>query len=131
MIEIPPPEKRLCPKHNKPIFPSAWKRGERKQSCAECKREWARKTRPRRKKRWEENFIVCSKHPNRRCNKARYVMDGHKMCASCIDRTSSGVKVRRNRWRLKEYTTNPLYKENVNWYNRSRHRARKIQENKW
>lgn len=38
-MKIPPPSKRLCKKHRRPIAPSLWLAGHRNQSCSECQKE--------------------------------------------------------------------------------------------
>ena len=88
--EIPPPEKRLCERHNKPICPSKWRSGFRKCGCSRCGTEL--KTSPswrkRREKKWDSKMISCIYHPNRRCNRSAYVRDGHRHCSSCRIRLS-------------------------------------------
>jgi hypothetical protein len=86
--EIPPPNKRLCVKHQRPICVSKWKHGYRTNGCAKCAYEWRRspKARKRREKRWDETFISCSFHDDRRCNRSYFVCNGKRRCCSCLHR---------------------------------------------
>jgi len=85
MAKIPPPEKRLCRKHGKPICPSLWAKKYRTVGCAGCLRERARspESRKRRNERWHKEFISCIRHPERRCNRSVYVSMASRKCASC------------------------------------------------
>ena len=42
--EIPPPEKRLCVYHNRPISERDWRLGHRSTECTKCKNERAGRT---------------------------------------------------------------------------------------
>lgn len=92
IIEIPPPEQRLCKKHRKPICPSSWKQRCRTNQCSECKRERAKspEARKRREIKWEKEFIPCVKHITRRCGKSRYIHDGGRRCSSCHSKLKDG-----------------------------------------
>lgn len=37
VLDVPPPEQRLCKKHGRPIQPSKWRHGDRTTGCARCK----------------------------------------------------------------------------------------------
>ena len=91
-VDLPPPEKRLCRKHGRPIQPSAWKAGYRTIRCAKCNKERisSPESRQRRSATWEKNFILCTNHPNRRCNKSSYVHGGVRRCSSCWDKLANG-----------------------------------------
>ena len=102
MMEIPPPEQRLCKKHGKPIQPSRWKYGRRTSGCTTCTNKEIRgpKARRRRAERWEKNFIPCVNHPTRRSNRCLYVYGGKRRCSTCHtyrkDGTMRPARVRRN-----------------------------------
>jgi hypothetical protein len=104
--KVPPPEKRVCIRHNKPICPSRWRNGFRNSGCSVCTTlEMATpKRKEKRKKRWDSTFIFCIYHPDRRCNRSQYIRDGHRYCASCRDRledNSYRPQVRK-KWAKKE-----------------------------
>lgn len=82
---LPPPEQRLCSRHGLPICPSNWYRHHYKTGCSKCSNEKIRspEARQRRTRKWESGFISCRNHPNRRCNKCRYVATAIRRCASC------------------------------------------------
>jgi hypothetical protein len=92
--EIPPPEKRLCRKHGKPICPIRWKRGCRTSECSKCTTERQRspEARKRRANRWEKELIFCKRHLGRRCQKSPYAFSGKRKCASCHLRRSDGSR---------------------------------------
>jgi hypothetical protein len=89
---VPPPEQRLCERHNKPICPSEWLRGKRTTQCASCINGRTRSPRARKRRalRWDSEDIKCINHPERRCNRCSYVIDGHRFCGSCGNRSSNG-----------------------------------------
>lgn len=91
-VIVPSPEKRLCVKHNRPIMPSQWRRGHKRTGCSKCRRERMRSpaTKSRRELKWQKQFIFCIRHPNRRCNRSTYVMNGMRRCGSCIVRSLNG-----------------------------------------
>jgi hypothetical protein len=92
-MDIPPPEHRLCVKHNKPITPSYWRIRCRTTGCSVCVRERQRspEARKRREKKWQTEFIGCVKHPERRCNRSVYVSTSNRRCCSCHSRLSDGI----------------------------------------
>jgi hypothetical protein len=87
-VEVPPPEERMCTRHNKPICPSKWRNGFRNSGCSRCGTEVT--TSPtqqaRRKRKWDSKLIFCIIHPDRRCNRSTYIKNGHRHCSSCNDR---------------------------------------------
>jgi hypothetical protein len=93
-VKIPPPEKRLCRKHGRPITPSHWIRGHKTSDCAKCTNTRIRssETKLRRTRRWEKDFISCVLHLERRCNKSAYVGWGRRRCGSCDGRSFFGRK---------------------------------------
>ncbi len=114
-VSVPPPEERLCETHGKPIFPSKWLNGCRKVGCVECqgttrsKTSWNKYNRSvkgkaadtrfrlpeakaRRAKRWEEEWIVCANHPDRRCNKSHYVYGSVRRCGHCLNHKADGSR---------------------------------------
>ena len=103
---VPPAAERMCERHNKPICPSRWRNGFRKCGCSRCGTELttSRKWQARRAKKWDKTFIFCIGHPDRRCNRAMYVNNGHRYCASCNDRASDGSYLHRVKikWGKKE-----------------------------
>jgi hypothetical protein len=102
--KIPPPKQRLCPKHGKPIRPSAWARGYRKSGCAKCSSEYSHSPEAQKRRaakfdaalknyrKGEGNFIPCIKHPDRICNRSYYVLSGGRRCGSCRNRRIDGSK---------------------------------------
>src|SRR5690348_1471707 len=88
--EVPPPEKRLCKKHGRPIFPSDWKHGNRLTGCASCSRIKFELGREKRSKRWKKETIFCKKHPERRCARTDYVRDCRRICNWCRHHRSNG-----------------------------------------
>jgi hypothetical protein len=108
---IPPPEQRLCKKHGKPIMPNQWRSRHYITGCAKCVTERIRspKARKRRKEKWEKNFISCARHPERRCNKSRYIRDGVRRCGSCSVAKSDGTK--RPAYQRHMDKNNPLMRE--------------------
>jgi hypothetical protein len=120
-IIIPPPEQRLCRKHGKPIMPSQWKKRNRTTGCSSCGNGHLRspESRNRRQIKWENIFISCIKHDDRRCNKSCYVSNGRRKCNSCRHRRADGTRTphseknqsaetRRNRWAKKSFNKDPL-----------------------
>jgi hypothetical protein len=92
-MKIPPPHKRLCPKHDKPICPREWKLGCRASGCWKCMRE--QKASPKQKEirrlKWEREFISCARHPSRRCQKSKYVLMRARRCSACNHIRTSGL----------------------------------------
>jgi hypothetical protein len=130
IMEIPPPEQRLCKKHGKPICPSQWRKGCRTSECAKCIREVVRspKVRKRRASKWEKELIPCRKHSNRRCNKSAYVCSGKKVCGSC----HRGPKLKDGSYRrsIKRHLRVRAYRKSINLrkYFRGRMRGLKLFE---
>ena len=105
--EVPPPEERVCKRHNKPICPSRWRNGLRNCGCSRCGTEltMSPKWKERRRKKWNTKIITCIDHPDRRCNQAEYICTGHRYCSSCKDRLQDGSyrpEVKR-KWAEKEF----------------------------
>lgn len=46
----------------------------------------------KRAKRWESEFISCTNHPDRRCNRSRFVRRQERVCGSCHIRKADGKK---------------------------------------
>jgi hypothetical protein len=92
-VKVPPPEKRLCKKHGRPICPSAWLDGRRTSRCAKCiyERASSPQAKARRAKKFDETDIRCIKHPERRANKSQYVSIAQRKCGSCISRGADGT----------------------------------------
>jgi len=90
--KVPPPEQRLCRKHNRPILPSRWLNRSRTSGCARCVNERIKSpaARKRRKIKWGSRMIFCINHPDRRCSRSNYVSTGHRYCGSCNVRKSNG-----------------------------------------
>lgn len=89
---IPPPEERLCKVHGKPITPSSWRNRKRNTGCSACSNAWRNspQVRERRTLHWRNNFIACSKHPERRCNRSGYVLRRARFCSGCLNRRADG-----------------------------------------
>ena len=94
----------MCKKHGKPIMPSAIKNSCKTCWCSQCKKEWKLERKKYRSKQWEENFISCSNHPGRRCNRSTYVASNGKHCSYCCshrkDRSSRPAYKRQRYWNL-------------------------------
>lgn len=129
---VPPPHKRLCKIHSRPIQPSKWRQGNRTTKCTLCVNMYNRspKNEARREKRWQENFIPCIKHPDRRCNRSVFVHNARRACGSCITRTPDGQKRECVRRANSKYKKSVHGKEQCNWKRRSLYLYHKIQENK-
>jgi hypothetical protein len=54
--EIPPPEQRLCKRHNKPIKPSNWVRRNRNRGCSQCDNERNRINGAAQRKQLKKNY---------------------------------------------------------------------------
>jgi hypothetical protein len=111
VTKIPPPERRLCHKHGKPLSVSAWRNGHRTSGCWKCINEHCLSPASieRRAKKWDEGFIVCAIHPNRRCNKTVYLYNSKRRCASCNTRRAD-YSYRPGHVRAKDWS-NPLEKQ--------------------
>jgi hypothetical protein len=128
LMDIPPPEKRPCRIHGKPIVPSRWRAGNRTTMCSTCCTGYHKgpKSKKRRSLRWDKEIICCTFHPGRRCNRSAYVYGGAKKCSSCCNRRSDGAvspstrrsyhkygeKVR-DRKRMARYAKNPTRRKSI------------------
>jgi len=99
---IPPPEQRLCIKHGKPIQPFRYRAGCRMRGCADCVKETLQKSRPHRKKKFDEGNIWCSKHPTRRATRFPYELKSLRRCNWCSrHRVDGSMKPSCKRLRIK------------------------------
>lgn len=64
---------------------------ERREARARQRRESHLRRRSLRAQQWDRTFIACKNHPNRRCNRSRYVRAAGKKCASCNVRKANGL----------------------------------------
>ena len=47
-------------------------------------------SRDERELKWNNTFIPCIRHNDRRCNRSNYVKDGHRRCATCFKKHADG-----------------------------------------
>ena len=83
--------KGVCYLHGIKLYPS---RATRTVGCWMCTdtNKKSEKSKVRRRKRWNNTFICCVNHSDRRCSLGRYVFDGKRRCGSCTNRWSDGRK---------------------------------------
>ena len=79
----------MCPKHNRPVPPSKTKQGAI--WCYICQVEANAKSRNKRMRRWQTEFISCTRHPERRCKLSLYLNNGGRRCTFCCHRLASGM----------------------------------------
>jgi hypothetical protein len=110
-MKMPPPEKRLCAKHGKPICPSMWRNRSRTTGCAKCMDMHKRspEARERRRVKWNKEYITCARHPNDRCQQSTYVNTGQRRCSYCSHHYADGSR-------------KPGYARHVDWDNPGRKR---------
>lgn len=77
------PDTFLMPSREK----SGWKTG-----CWRCTWESIKRNRPKREERWRTTFIPCARHPERRCNRAHYVIVATRRCRGCLHFKSDGSR---------------------------------------
>jgi hypothetical protein len=92
-VKVPPPEKRLCKKHGKPIYPSKWLEKHRTTECSKCVNNRTRspQARARRAKKFDEGDIRCINHPERKANRSQYVLMARRKCGSCSVKWADGT----------------------------------------
>jgi hypothetical protein len=72
---------------------------------------------------WEEGFIVCRLHPERRCNKSAYVHGRARRCSNCkVRRRPDGTR----RPASVRYSKSPKRLEAERYRSRSRRTTRRI-----
>lgn len=103
-VLVPPPEERLCVKHGRPITVKDWLKGCRTSECALCKniRHRCPQTRSRRAQRWDNGFVSCIIHLDRRCNRSFYVHNGNRKCGTCHTRNAEGELLHCHRLQQRE-----------------------------
>src|SRR5271157_4014828 len=135
--KVPPPEKRICKKHGRPIKPAAWRNGYRSMGCSRCFNEQAQQpdVRARRERKWQREIILCRRCKRRRCGRAFYVHSGHRHCATCHKRYSNGKKretvIAGERRGQRKRRAKPSYREQFNAYQLSWRRQKKIESMKF
>jgi hypothetical protein len=127
-IKIPPPQKRLCKKHKRPITPHQWLNRHRTTQCSKCLNEktTAPKARERRLRKYNEEDIRCINHPKQKAKRSEYVRQAERLCNWCHDHRSDnsvrparkrvGARYRRkwrDRKRMQRATTQPFNRKPI------------------
>ena len=71
---------------------------------------------------WDNGWIPCDRHPERRCNRSLYVARGTRRCGSCKNRRTDGTRVPSH--------IRYDHSEQRRWRTLSTRLAHKIEENK-
>ena len=65
--------------------------------CWHCKKF---RTRAHRREKWNNEFIGCFRHPEKRCLRTGYILSAHRNCSWCLRHRADGTcfpSVKRNR----------------------------------
>ena len=102
-----------CPHHpEKFVCPARQHRG-RRTGCTSCisARTRSPAARTRRADKWDGGDIRCIHHPERKCNRSTYVIDGRRYCSSCHNHRADGTKTPVFRKHCKAYRNRRRYQE--------------------